>query len=305
MTGSAGGLSGALWARLGARLHHGASYVLDALGFHERMRTSAFVVTGEGRIDRQNPEGQNRGRGRQPLPPGRRRLSRARGEGPTRRGLGGDAQPRLTHRGHHARGTPTSRPAPGRLAGRGARHGPLQRPAFTETIRPARAGAHAHSSAGREARRQIRRASALIWTISPVALPSEARNPARGPPLRPDARQNNISGPGVSISTVTVSRKPTNSGPFIIRCRARGAARTSRRCSGRSGRARPGLVVLEMPRLALPEQLLVSARDHGEVPPRGVGVADRSLCTISNGFVSCAAALSDSNESTAASLMTA
>jgi glycerate 2-kinase len=57
MTGCAGGLSGGLWARLGARLHHGASYVLDALGFDERMRASAFVVTGEGRIDSQTLQG--------------------------------------------------------------------------------------------------------------------------------------------------------------------------------------------------------------------------------------------------------
>jgi glycerate 2-kinase len=57
MTGCAGGLSGGLWARLGARLHHGASYVLDALGFDERMRAAAFVVTGEGRIDSQTLQG--------------------------------------------------------------------------------------------------------------------------------------------------------------------------------------------------------------------------------------------------------
>ena len=57
MTGAAGGLSGGLWARHGARLHHGASYVLDAIGFDERMRAAAFVVTGEGRIDEQTLEG--------------------------------------------------------------------------------------------------------------------------------------------------------------------------------------------------------------------------------------------------------
>jgi glycerate kinase len=57
MTGAAGGLSGGLWARYGARLHHGASYVLDAIGFDERMRAAAFVVTGEGRIDEQTLEG--------------------------------------------------------------------------------------------------------------------------------------------------------------------------------------------------------------------------------------------------------
>ena len=57
MTGAAGGLSGGLWARHGARLHHGASYVLDAIGFDERMRAAAFVVTGEGRLDAQTLEG--------------------------------------------------------------------------------------------------------------------------------------------------------------------------------------------------------------------------------------------------------
>jgi glycerate 2-kinase len=57
MTGAAGGLSGGLWAAAGARLFHGASYVLDALGFDERMRAAAFVVTGEGKIDEQTMEG--------------------------------------------------------------------------------------------------------------------------------------------------------------------------------------------------------------------------------------------------------
>jgi glycerate kinase len=57
MTGAAGGLSGGLWAKHDARLHHGASFVLDAIGFDERMRAAAFVVTGEGRIDEQTLEG--------------------------------------------------------------------------------------------------------------------------------------------------------------------------------------------------------------------------------------------------------
>jgi glycerate 2-kinase len=57
MTGCAGGLSGALWAQHGARLHHGPAFVLAALGFDERMRAAAFVVTGEGRIDEQTLQG--------------------------------------------------------------------------------------------------------------------------------------------------------------------------------------------------------------------------------------------------------
>ena len=57
MTGAAGGLSGGLWGRHGASLQHGASFVLDLLGFDELMRGSAFVVTGEGRIDSQTLQG--------------------------------------------------------------------------------------------------------------------------------------------------------------------------------------------------------------------------------------------------------
>jgi glycerate 2-kinase len=57
MTGAAGGLSGALWARHGARLRPGAAYVLDAIGFDDCMRGAAFVVTGEGRLDDQTLQG--------------------------------------------------------------------------------------------------------------------------------------------------------------------------------------------------------------------------------------------------------
>jgi glycerate kinase len=57
MTGAAGGLSGGLWARHRANLQHGASFVLDTIGFDERMREAAFVVTGEGRIDSQTLQG--------------------------------------------------------------------------------------------------------------------------------------------------------------------------------------------------------------------------------------------------------
>jgi glycerate kinase len=57
MTGAAGGLSGGLWAGRGARLVQGAPYVLDAIGFDELMRTSAFVVTGEGALDEQTLQG--------------------------------------------------------------------------------------------------------------------------------------------------------------------------------------------------------------------------------------------------------
>ena len=53
MTGAAGGLSGGLWAHHGAELRAGAPYVLDAVGFDDAMLASAFVVSGEGRLDEQ------------------------------------------------------------------------------------------------------------------------------------------------------------------------------------------------------------------------------------------------------------
>jgi glycerate kinase len=51
MTGAAGGLSGGLWAQYGAKLEAGAPFVLDALGFGERLRAARAVITGEGRMD--------------------------------------------------------------------------------------------------------------------------------------------------------------------------------------------------------------------------------------------------------------
>ncbi len=57
MTGAAGGLSGGLWGRHEARLVAGAPYVLDAIGFDPLMKGSAFVVTGEGRLDSQTLAG--------------------------------------------------------------------------------------------------------------------------------------------------------------------------------------------------------------------------------------------------------
>lgn len=61
MTGAAGGLAGGLWAGAGAKLHPGAPYVLDAVGFDERMRESGFVVTGEGALDDQTLQGKGVG----------------------------------------------------------------------------------------------------------------------------------------------------------------------------------------------------------------------------------------------------
>ena len=51
MTGCGGGISGALWSELGAELVPGPAYVLDALDFDEHMRSAAFVITGEGKLD--------------------------------------------------------------------------------------------------------------------------------------------------------------------------------------------------------------------------------------------------------------
>jgi glycerate kinase len=57
MTGAAGGLSGGLWAAFAARLEPGAAFVLDALGFDERLAAASAVVTGEGRLDGTSLEG--------------------------------------------------------------------------------------------------------------------------------------------------------------------------------------------------------------------------------------------------------
>lgn len=57
MTGAAGGLSGGLWAALGAELVAGAAFVLDAVGFDARMRAARAVITGEGRLDAQSLAG--------------------------------------------------------------------------------------------------------------------------------------------------------------------------------------------------------------------------------------------------------
>ena len=53
MTGCAGGLSGGLWA-YGAKLRPGAEFVLDAVGFDQRLARADAVVTGEGRFDSQS-----------------------------------------------------------------------------------------------------------------------------------------------------------------------------------------------------------------------------------------------------------
>jgi glycerate kinase len=57
MTGCAGGLSGGLWAAFGAELRPGAEFVLELLGFAERLAAADVVVSGEGRIDAQSLQG--------------------------------------------------------------------------------------------------------------------------------------------------------------------------------------------------------------------------------------------------------
>jgi glycerate 2-kinase len=57
MTGAAGGLSGGLWAEVGADLVPGAQFVLDAVDFDRRMRAARAVVTGEGKLDQQSLAG--------------------------------------------------------------------------------------------------------------------------------------------------------------------------------------------------------------------------------------------------------
>jgi glycerate 2-kinase len=57
MTGCAGGLSGGLWAALGAELVPGAGFVLDAQRFDARLKEAGAVITGEGKLDEQTLQG--------------------------------------------------------------------------------------------------------------------------------------------------------------------------------------------------------------------------------------------------------
>jgi glycerate kinase len=57
MGGCAGGLSGGLMAAFGARLRPGAVFVLDAVGFDQRLARADAVISGEGQIDAQSLDG--------------------------------------------------------------------------------------------------------------------------------------------------------------------------------------------------------------------------------------------------------
>jgi glycerate kinase len=111
MTGAAGGLSGGLWGGLGAELQPGAPYVLDALGFDERLRDADAIVVAEGRIDAQSAMGKIVGE----IAGRARRRAGARARGPQRALR--RHRPGLGHRGHHARRAGSG----GRAAGCGLR----------------------------------------------------------------------------------------------------------------------------------------------------------------------------------------
>lgn len=55
--GAAGGIAGALWALVGAELRSGVDEVLDAVRFEHCASHSAFIITGEGRVDGQTLTG--------------------------------------------------------------------------------------------------------------------------------------------------------------------------------------------------------------------------------------------------------
>jgi len=57
MTGAGGGLAGALWAVHAATLRGGAEFVLETLGFDQRLAGADAVVIGEGRLDGQSRRG--------------------------------------------------------------------------------------------------------------------------------------------------------------------------------------------------------------------------------------------------------
>jgi glycerate 2-kinase len=57
MSGAAGGLAGGLWALYDAAIVPGAAWVLNAVGFDDRLRQASAVITGEGRLDAQTLEG--------------------------------------------------------------------------------------------------------------------------------------------------------------------------------------------------------------------------------------------------------
>ena len=57
MTGAGGGLAGGLWAFWEAELVPGAPFVLDAVGFDEKLAGATLCITGEGSLDDQTAAG--------------------------------------------------------------------------------------------------------------------------------------------------------------------------------------------------------------------------------------------------------
>lgn len=55
--GAAGGIGGALYALLGAKLRSGADTIMDCVGFDSLLSDCDLVITGEGRIDHQTLRG--------------------------------------------------------------------------------------------------------------------------------------------------------------------------------------------------------------------------------------------------------
>lgn len=53
-SGAAGGLGGALYAFLGAKLQSGIDMVLDAIDFDEKIKGADLIISGEGSVDRQS-----------------------------------------------------------------------------------------------------------------------------------------------------------------------------------------------------------------------------------------------------------
>ena len=57
LAGAGGGLAGGLWAYCDAELVPGAPFVLDAVGFDEKLKEAALCITGEGSLDAQTTAG--------------------------------------------------------------------------------------------------------------------------------------------------------------------------------------------------------------------------------------------------------
>ena len=55
--GAAGGVAGAMYAFLGAKMVSGSDVILDAVGFEEAIEGADMVITGEGRLDQQTLTG--------------------------------------------------------------------------------------------------------------------------------------------------------------------------------------------------------------------------------------------------------